>query len=95
MKKLIAIPTFDKKGILNGMEVIDCIYLPDEVTIDGETIKMPGSEISELSERPRIVFDVRDVEEFINAEIPKPSPTVIESSIVRAGRFLRDKLSGY
>ena len=44
-----SIPTFDEDGILNGMGIVDCIYLPDEVTIDGVTIKIPGSEISELS----------------------------------------------
>ncbi len=95
MKKLIATLTFDKNGVLNGMEVIDRIYLPDEVTIGDETIKITGSGISELSEISRIVFDVRDVEGLTNQEIPKLSSTVVESSIVRARQFLRDKLLGH
>lgn len=57
MRMLIAISTFGKNGILDGMEVVECTYLPDKVTIgDDETIKITGRGVNELSELPKIVF---------------------------------------
>jgi len=93
MKKLIAIPTFDEKGILNGMEVIDRAYVPDEVIIGDKTIKITGRKISEISGVPGIIFDVSEVEGFANEEVPKLCLPATESRIVRAGQFLRDKVS--
>jgi hypothetical protein len=93
MKKLIAIPTCDEKGILNGMEVIDRVYVPDEVIIGDKTIKITGRKISEISGVPGIIFDVSEVEGFANEEVPKLSLPATESRIVRAGQFLRDKVS--
>lgn len=95
MKKLIAIPTFDEDGILDGIEVVDCIYLPDEVTIDGETIKITERGVSELPEVPKIVFDVRGFEGFTGEEIPKLSLPPIRSRISRARLFIMNKLSDH
>ena len=90
MKKLIAIPTFDKNGILEGIEVIDRISLPDEVTIGNETIEITGRGISELQQLPEIIFDVRDTEEPPRLALP-----ATESRIARARLFLRNSLAGH
>jgi hypothetical protein len=95
MKKLIAITTFDKNGILDGIQVIDSIYQPDEVTIGDETIKITGRGVSELLELPKIVFDVRDVKGFTNEEVPKLSLPATESRIARVKLSIRNKLSDY
>jgi hypothetical protein len=95
MKKLIAIPTFDKNGILNGIEVIDRIYLPDEVTIGDETIEITGRGRGEISGVPGIIFDVSEVEGFANEEVSKLSLPGTKSRIARARLFLRDSLSDH
>ena len=94
MKKLTAIPTFDEDGVLRGIEVVDCVYLPDEVTIDGETIKVTGRGVSEIPEVPKIVFDIRDVERFMDEGVPELSLPA-ESRVTRARLFIRNKLSDY
>ena len=90
MKKLIAVPTFDKNGILEGIEVIDRIYLPDEVTIGDKTIEITGRGISELQRLPEIIFDVRDTEETPRLALP-----ATESRIARARLFLKNNISGH
>lgn len=90
MKKLIAIPTFDKNGILNGIDLVARVYLPDEVIIDGETIKITGRGTNEIPELPEIIFDVRDTEETPRLALP-----ATESRTARARLFLRNSLSGH
>lgn len=90
MKKLIAMPTFDENGVLNGIEVIDRIYLPDEVTIGDETVEITGRGISELQRLPEIIFDVRDTE-----ETPRLALRATESRIERARLFLKNNISGH
>ena len=84
MKELIVIPTFDKNGILNGIKLVDRIYLTDEVTIGDETIEITGRGISELQRLPQIVCDVTDTEGFAGEEVPKPSLPGTRSRIARA-----------
>lgn len=95
MKKLIAMPAFDENGVLNGIELVARIYLPDEVIIDDETIKITGRGINEVPALPEIVFDVSDVEVFANEEVPKLSLPATDSKIARARLFLRNKFSGH
>ena len=90
MKKLIAIPAFDKNGILNGIDLVARVYLPDEVIIDGETIKITGRGTNEIPELPEIIFDVRDTEEPPRLALP-----ATESRIARARLFLRNSLAGH
>jgi hypothetical protein len=90
MKKLIAIPTFDENGVFNGIDLVDRIYLPDEVTIGDETIEITGRGISELQQLPEIIFDVRDTEETPRLALP-----ATESRIARARLFLKNNISGH
>jgi hypothetical protein len=49
-EKVNARPAFDKDGVLNGIELVARIDIPDEAAIsDG---------INEISELPEIIFDV-------------------------------------
>ena len=90
MKKLIAVPAFDENGVLNGIDLVARIYVPDEVLIDGETIRIKGRGINKMPELPEIVFDVRDTE-----GVPRLSLPATESRISRARLFLRNNLSGH
>jgi len=90
MKKLIAMPAFDENGVLNGIDLVARVYLPDEVIIDGETIKITGRGTNEIPELPEIVFDVRDTE-----ETPKLALPATESRIARARLFLKNNISGH
>jgi hypothetical protein len=90
MKKSIAIPTFDENGVLNGIDLVARIYLPDEVTIGDETVEITGRGTNEIPELPEIVFDVRDTEETPRLALPST-----ESRIARARLFLKNNISGH
>jgi len=90
MKKLIAMPAFDENGVLNGIDLVARVYLPDEVIIDGETIKITGRGTNEIPELPEIIFDVRDTEETPRLALP-----ATESRIARARLFLKNNISGH
>lgn len=93
MKKLTAVPTFDRNGILDGIEVLERIYVPDQIIMGEETINLTNRTARELPELPKHRFDVMDMQEFTNEEVTKLSLPV--SSSARARQVSKDRHSDY
>ncbi|MGH7791076.1 MAG: RNA polymerase sigma factor [Thermodesulfobacteriota bacterium] len=89
---------YDENGSLNCVEIKDWSNTPDEAIISRETIEIIEKAVSEIPEKYRVVFHLRDVEGLTNQEVAEVlglSLPAVKSRILRARFFLRDKLSDY
>ncbi len=69
---------------------------PDELAIYREIMELIGEAVRELPERSRIVFNLRDIKGFSNAEAAEMlgmSESAVKSRILRSRLFIRERVS--
>jgi RNA polymerase sigma-70 factor, ECF subfamily len=89
---------YNEKGMLSEISLKDWSYSPDEVFAGREGMEIIDRAISELPEKYRIVFHLRDIEGLSNEEVGDIlglSISAVKSRIHRARLYLRDSLSDY
>ncbi len=90
--------SYNGYGALEGVQIKDWSYRPDEVLLSREGMEIIERAVNELPVAYRLVFHLRDVEGLTNpevAEILGVSLMNVKSRIHRARLFLRDRLSDY
>jgi len=90
--------SYDKDGVLRGVEIKDWSDRPDEVLLSKEAMEIIERTVNELPVAYRVVFQLRDVKGLTNPEVAKIlglSLPSVKSRIHRTRLFLRDRLSGY
>jgi len=90
---------YDENGTLMGkIKSKDWSNSPDIILFQKEAMDIIEKAISELPEKHRIVFHLRDIDQFSNEEVSEVlgiSVGAVKSRLHRARLFLRDKLSDY
>ena len=89
---------YHDNGNVNGVEIKDWSYSIDRILLEKEGMEQIEKAVSELPEKYRIVFQLRDVEGLSNSQVGKIlklSLPAVKSRIHRARLYLRVKLSDY
>lgn len=89
---------YEESGVLGGVVHSNWSNMPDDALIDKEGKELIEKAVSEIPQKYRIVFQLRDVEGLSNPEVGnilELSMPAVKSRIHRARHFLRHKLSDY
>ena len=89
---------YQDNGNLSGVEIKDWSYSIDKILLEREAMEQIEKAVSELPEKYRIVFHLRDVEGLSNPEVGKIlelSLPAVKSRLHRARHYLRHRLSDY
>ena len=89
---------YQDNGNLSGFEKKDWSYSIDKIFLDREAMEQIEKAVSELPEKYRVVFHLRDVEGLSNPEVGKIlelSLPAVKSRLHRARHYLRHRLSDY
>ena len=86
------------KGDVSGFEIKDWGYSIDKIILEKEGIDQIEKAVSDLPEKYKVVFHLRDVEGLSNPEVGKIlelSLPAVKSRLHRARHYLRHRLSDY
>lgn len=95
---LAASQAYHGNGNASGFEIKDWSYSVDRILLEREGVEQIDKALSELPEKYRIVFHLRDVEGLSNPEVGKVlelSLPAVKSRLHRARLYLRERLSDY